>query len=88
MAFNAADALREAGILSGPMTPEVEEFFSTLSESETQVLISTRNRLAAVLPDVVAHSATWAKPEASEQDFDAAMLCMCGAWSGSGNAQN
>jgi hypothetical protein len=86
MAFNSADALREAGIIGGTMTPELEEFFGNLSEAETQVLISTKSRLAAALPDVVSHSATWTKPESTDQDFDAAMLCACGIWSGSGMA--
>ncbi|MGX6602221.1 StsA-related sactipeptide RiPP [Micromonosporaceae bacterium Da 78-11] len=88
MTFNSADALREAGILGGTMTPELEEFYGSLSQTETEVLISTKNRLMAVLPEVVAHSQEWAAPEATQQGFDAAMLCACGAWSGSGNAQN
>jgi len=48
------------------------------------VLISVKNRLAAVLPDVVAHSAGWTRPESTQEGFDAAMLCACGAWSGAG----
>lgn len=85
MAFNSADALREAGILGGTMSPELEAFYSSLTQEETSVLISTRNRLAAILPDVEAHSQDWTKPEATQQGFDAAMLCACGAWSGSGS---
>ncbi|GAB1642146.1 StsA-related sactipeptide RiPP [Krasilnikovia sp. MM14-A1259] len=88
MAFDSASALRQAGILGGPMTPELEEFYGSLTQEETEVLISTKNRLMAVLPDVVAHSQEWAKPEATQEGFDAAMLCACGAWSGSGHAQN
>lgn len=84
MAFNSAEALREAGILGGQMSPELEEFYSSLTQQETEVLVSTRNRLIELFPDVVAHSQQWSTPEATEQGFDAAMLCMCGAWSGAG----
>ena len=84
MATNSADALRKAGIIGGTMSPELEEFYSTLTKEETDVLISTRNRLAAILPDVEAHAQGWSTPEATGQDFDAAMLCACGIWSGSG----
>ncbi|MFI5496406.1 StsA-related sactipeptide RiPP [Actinoplanes sp. NPDC051859] len=88
MSFNSATALRDAGILGGTMTPELEEFYGSLTQQETEVLISAKNRLAAVLPDVEAHSADWATPEATQHGFDAAMLCACGLWSGSGQAQN
>lgn len=84
MAYNPAEALREAGILGGSMTAELEEFYSSLTQKETETLISLKNRLIAVLPDVVAHSARWERPEAAAEGLDAAMLCLCGAWSGSG----
>lgn len=84
MAYSSADALREAGILGGPLRPELEEFYAGLTRDETDVLISVKNRLAAVLPDVVAHSQDWTRPEATQEGFDAAMLCACGLWSGSG----
>jgi hypothetical protein len=86
MAFNSAEALREAGILGGTMPPELEEFYGSLTQQETEVLISTRNRLVALFPDVVAHSQEWSTPASTQEGFDAAMLCLCGAWSGSGNA--
>jgi hypothetical protein len=82
MTYNAADDLRAAGILSGEMSPELEEFYAGLTRAEAGTLISVKSRLEALLPDVVAHSYT--APEVSEQDFDASMLCMCGAWSGAG----
>jgi hypothetical protein len=85
MAYNSAEALREAGILGGTMAPELEEFYASLTKEETDVLISVKNRLTAVLPDVVAHSQDWTRPEATQEGFDAAMLCACGAWSGSGS---
>lgn len=84
MAYNSAQALREAGIISGQLPAEVEEFYGTLTQQETEVLISTRNRLVALFPDVVTHSQQWSTPVAAEQGFDAAMLCACGVWSGSG----
>ena len=84
MAHNSLEALREAGILGGTMRPELEEFYGSLSKEESDVIISVKNRLAAVLPDVVAHSADWTKPDATQEGFDAAMLCACGFWSGSG----
>jgi hypothetical protein len=85
MTYNSAEALREAGILGGPMRPELEEFYGSLTRQEVDVLISTKTRLDAILPDVVAHSQPWTSPEATQEGFDAAMLCACGAWSGSGN---
>ena len=84
MSYDSAAELRKAGILGGRMTPELEEFFGNLSKEETEVLVSLKNRINAVQPDVVAHSADWDKPEATQEGFDAAMLCACGAWSGSG----
>ena len=84
MSYNSAEALREAGILGGTMRPELEEFYGSLSREETDVLISVKNRLAEVLPDVMAHSQDWTRPEATQEGFDAAMLCACGVWSGSG----
>ncbi|MEV6602173.1 StsA-related sactipeptide RiPP [Actinoplanes sp. NPDC051346] len=87
MAFDSVAALRDAGILGGTMKPELEEFYGSLTQQETEVLISAKNRLSAVLPDVVAHSADWTTPEATQHGFDAAMLCACGLWSGSGQAQ-
>ncbi len=87
MTFNSADVLREAGILGGQMSPELEEFYGSLTQQEVEVLVSTRSRLAALFPDVVAHSQEWSTPVAAEQGFDAAMLCQCGIWSGSGQAQ-
>jgi hypothetical protein len=84
MAYSSLEALREAGILGGTMRPELEEFYASLSKDETDVLISVKNRLATVLPDVEGHSQDWSKPEATQEGFDAAMLCACGLWSGSG----
>ena len=83
MTYNSADALREAGILGGQMSPELEEFYASLTQEETETLISVRNRLVERLPDVVAHEG-WSTPESSSEEIDAAMLCACGAWSGSG----
>lgn len=85
MAFNSAQALRDAGILGGTMSTELEEFYASLSKEETELLISLRTRLSAILPDVEAHE--WTKPEASQGGFDAAMLCMCSIWSGAGDAE-
>jgi hypothetical protein len=84
MPSNSADALREAGILGGTMQPELEEFYASLTEDEAEVLISLRNRLNRVLPDVVAHSQEWTHPEATKEDLEAAMLCSCGIWNGCG----
>jgi hypothetical protein len=86
MAFDSTQALRDAGLISGEPSPELAEFYRGLSQEETEVLIETRNRLAEVLPEVSAHSADWVRPEATDQDFDAAMLCLCGIWAGSGMA--
>ncbi|WP_328301962.1 MULTISPECIES: StsA-related sactipeptide RiPP [unclassified Streptomyces] len=88
MTFNALESLRAAGVLGGTMAPALEEFYASLTPEETKVLISTKTRLAAILPDVVAHSQDWSSPEATKEGFDAAMLCACGLWSGSGQAEN
>lgn len=88
MSFNSLEALRSAGVIGGTMAPALEEFYASLTQEETTVLISTKNRLAAILPDVVAHSQEWSSPEASKEGWDATMLCACGVWSGSGHAQN
>jgi len=85
MAFNPVEALRQAGIVTGDQPVEVEQFYASLSKEETETLISITNRLTAVLPDVVAHSQEWSRPEATQDGFDAALLCACGAWSGSGS---
>ncbi|MCY0928616.1 hypothetical protein OTB20_20895 [Streptomyces sp. H27-H1] len=88
MTFNALESLRTAGVIGGTMAPALEEFYASLTPEETKVLISTKTRLAAILPDVVAHSQDWTSPEATKEGFDAAMLCACGLWSGSGQAEN
>ncbi|AGL17730.1 StsA-related sactipeptide RiPP [Actinoplanes sp. N902-109] len=88
MTYNSAAALREAGIIGGPMSPELEEFYASLTQQETEVLISTKNRLVALFPDVAAHSQDWSTPEATGQELDAAMLCACAIWSGAGQAAN
>ena len=85
---NPEAALRAAGLLSGPLSPELEQFYATLTKKETEVLLSVASRIDALLSDVSAHSQEqdWTKPEASQQGFDATTLCACGAWSGSGIA--
>ena len=85
MSFNSVEALREAGILGGTMAPALEEFYASLTQHEVEVLISTRNRLLEVLPEVEAHQ-TWDSPESTQEGFDAAMLCACSIWSGAGQA--
>lgn len=85
MAYNSAEALRDAGILGGTMSTELEEFYASLTKEETEVLISLKSRLSAAIPEVMAQSQDWTKPEATQHGFDAAMLCACGLWSGSGS---
>jgi hypothetical protein len=84
MAYNAEAALRAVGMVNGPQPPEIEHFYASLTQEETETLISLKSRLDAVLPDVVAHSADWQTPEAAQQGFDAAMMCLCSIWSGGG----
>ena len=86
MAYDPLAELRSAGLIGGAMTPELEQFFGGLSKNEVDVLVSTKERLGSILPDVMAHSADWASPEATQEGFDAAMLCACGLWSGSGSS--
>jgi len=56
MTFNSAEALREAGMISGSLRPELEDFFASLSQHEVEVLVSTKSRLDTILPDVEAHA--------------------------------
>ncbi|MGW4640211.1 StsA-related sactipeptide RiPP [Sphaerisporangium sp. NPDC004334] len=87
MAFDPREALREAGILGGPVPEDLQGAFASLSQEETELLISLKNRIPAILPEVLAHSlegGEWDRPEASQHGFEAAMLCACGLWSGSG----
>lgn len=88
MAYNSAEALRAAGILGGPMPPALEQLFGSLTQEETETLISVKKRADALAPEVTAHSQDWTKPEAARQGFDATTLCACGAWSGSGGSQD
>ena len=85
MGYNPEAALRAAGIVNGEQPPEIVHFYASLTEQETKTLISLKSRLDAVLPDVVAHSADWQTPEATQQGFDAAMMCLCSIWSGGGS---
>jgi hypothetical protein len=66
------------------MQPELEEFYASLTKDEAEVLISLKSRLDRVLPDVMAHSQEWNRPKATEEGFEAAMLCACGLWTGCG----
>lgn len=83
MAFDPIESLRAAGILSGPVQPAHEKFYRSLTQEETSVLISLKDRLPSFLPEVQAHAADWASPEAVGAGFTAD--CACGLWSGSGS---
>jgi hypothetical protein len=84
MAYNSREALAAAGFLNGSLPAALEELFSSLTQEETETLISVKHRADSLVSDVTAHSQEWTKPEASQQGFDAATLCLCGAWSGAG----
>ncbi|MFC4586155.1 StsA-related sactipeptide RiPP [Sphaerisporangium corydalis] len=90
MAFDPRQTLRDAGVLSSSTRPEIEEAFATLTREETDLLVSLKSRLPAVLPEVMAHSGDgqWTTPEVEAHDLDAAASCLCGAWSGSGSGAN
>jgi hypothetical protein len=88
MAYNSEEALRAAGILNGSMPAALGQLFSSLTQEEAETLISVKQRADALAPDVTAHSQDWTKPEASQQGFEAATLCLCGAWSGSGASED
>jgi hypothetical protein len=87
MAYNSEEALRAAGILNGSLPSALGQLFSSLTQEETETLISVKRRGDALVPDVTAHSQDWTKPEVAQQGFDASTLCLCGAWSGAGNAE-
>ena len=87
MSYNSREALQAAGILGGSMSPALEQLFSSLTQEETETLISVKRRGDALVPDVTAHSQDWTKPEVAQQGFDATTLCACGAWSGAGKAE-
>ncbi|GIH67932.1 StsA-related sactipeptide RiPP [Sphaerimonospora thailandensis] len=89
MAFDPREALREAGVLNSPLAAEVEAAFATLTQEEVDLIISLKDRLPAVLPEVLAHAASdgqWAKPEVEAHGVPVQDKCMCGIWSGSGLA--
>jgi hypothetical protein len=57
MSFNALDALRAAGIVTGKTSPAAIGVLSELNESEVAFLSSLDTRIkAAMRPEVVAHS--------------------------------
>lgn len=85
MPFDSVGTLRAAGILGGALSPEHEEYYRSLSEQETSLLVSLKDRLPGFLPEVQGHSADWTKPEALQLDANAELSCACGAWSGSGS---
>lgn len=85
MAYDSLEALRAAGFVSSEPNAAVGEVLRSLTKEETEFLISFESRIKAAMPEVEAHSAEgWSTPEAAQQGLDAAMLCACGAWSGSG----
>jgi hypothetical protein len=84
---NPVEVLRAAGLLSEPLTPELEQFYATLTKKETEVLLSVTSRIDALLSDVSAHSMDWTTPGASQEGFEAAMSCACGQWTGAGNTE-
>jgi hypothetical protein len=84
MAYDSLEALRAAGFFSGEPNPAVEEVLRGLTKEETEFLISFESKIKAAMPEVQAHSHGWSTPEAAQQGLDAAMLCACGLWSGSG----
>ncbi|MFC5830948.1 StsA-related sactipeptide RiPP [Nonomuraea insulae] len=85
MTFDAREALRTAGILNGSESPEVAQALGILSREEVDMLVSLKGKISAALPEVLAHSlGNWTTPEATQQNFDPAMLCACAIWSGAG----
>ncbi|WP_034271387.1 StsA-related sactipeptide RiPP [Actinospica robiniae] len=86
MSFDSVEALRSAGVLGEGVPQEVVESFRDLSQQETELLISLKGRLSAILPEVVAHSQVWTSPEAASTGMVAEPGCACGLWSGSGSS--
>lgn len=86
MGYNPKEALREAGWGLGNTNEAADEVLNSLTKEQTEFLISFNKRMQAAASEVQAHE--WTAPEATQQGFDAAMLCMCGVWSGSGEALN
>ncbi|MFC5830949.1 StsA-related sactipeptide RiPP [Nonomuraea insulae] len=85
MTFDAREALRTAGILTGSESPAVTQAFGVLTHEEVDMLVSLKGRIPAALPEVLAHSlGGWTAPEATQQNFEPGMLCACGIWSGAG----
>ena len=87
MSFDSEAFLRSAGVIEGKVPPEVEKVYQSMTKAEADVLVSLKNRILAGSAEVVAHSEDWSKPQATQEGFDAAMLCACGIWSGSGAVQ-
>ena len=86
MEFDPIASLRAAGVL-GDTLRDHEQYYSSLSQEETALLIRLKDRLPSFLPEVQGHSADWARPEAAAPGVTA-MDCMCGAWSGSGSGSS
>jgi hypothetical protein len=83
MAFDPQEALRQAGILSGPIAREVEEAFATMTQDEVNMLIGLKERF----PAAALSAAGWSRPEVEVHSLEAAQSCACGIWSGSGSGK-
>jgi hypothetical protein len=80
MAYDPVKALQAAGVLEGPLPPELTSALANLSQDDVDTIISHRSQLPAAAP--------WIAPSAAPlAAAPVAMACMCGVWSGSGSGK-
>ncbi|RBQ15097.1 hypothetical protein DP939_37485 [Spongiactinospora rosea] len=84
MAFDAQEALRQAGIISGPLATEAEQAFASMTQEEVNLLIGLKDRF----PAGALSGAGWSRPEVEVHGLDVAQACGCGIWSGSGSGKD
>lgn len=88
MSFDPVASLRDAGVLSESAPEALVESFRGLTEQETRVLISLKDKISSILPEVSAHMQDWSSPTAVPVGTGLETSCFCGAWSGSGSGAN
>jgi len=82
MAYDPMKALQAAGVLQGPLPPDVEKAIANLIQEEVDTLIARKSQLPATVNQV----AQWTTPAVSPTAMmsNVGEKCLCGVWSGSG----
>jgi hypothetical protein len=85
MSFDPILALREAGILDDHASQELVASLRTLTEEQTEALISVKAKVDATSFEVSAHIQELNSPAARPLDTGVSSTCSCNSWSGSGS---